>query len=99
MNPMTLLMLVSVIGASALFIALAIFLVLILRQLDPTGGTSTSYLAKIRLGVRAIEIETGHLAPEVTKLNGGLSAVRDGLRVIDDNLGGVIAAVQKQERR
>lgn len=98
MNTMTLLMLLSVAGVAALFIALAVFLVLILRELTPTGGTSTSYLAKIRLGVRAIEIETGHLAPQVTRLNGGLAAIRDGLKAIDANLGGVIAAVQRQGR-
>ena len=47
----TVLALLSVVAASALFIALAIFLVLILRELEPTGGTTTSFLAKIRLGL------------------------------------------------
>jgi len=35
----------------------------------------------------------------VTKLNGGLGAIRDGLRAIDANLGGVITAVVRQEAR
>jgi hypothetical protein len=35
----------------------------------------------------------------VTKLNSGLSAIGDGLRAIDANLGGVIAAVSRQEGR
>lgn len=97
MNTMVLLTLISVVGAAALFVALAIYLVLIASELEPIGGTPTSYLAKIRLGVRAIETETGHLVPQVTRLNAGLSGVRDGLKAIDANLGGLIAAVQRQE--
>ena len=58
-----------------------------------------NFLAKIRLGVRAIEVETGHIAPEVTKLNSGLGAVRNGMRDIDANLGAVIAGVSKQGTR
>ena len=99
MNPFVLLMLGSVVGAAALFIALAIFLNLIIRELSTIGGTSTSYLAKIRLGVRAIERETDALVPQVTKLNTGLSAVRDGLRGIDGNLSGLIDAVGRQEAK
>lgn len=95
----TTLMVVSVVGAWALFIALAIYLILILRELHPTGGTSTSFLAKIRLGLRAIEVETGHLAPEVTRLNQTLGSIRDGLRSVDANLGDALAAVARQEGR
>lgn len=99
MNTMVLLTLISVIAASALFIALALFLTLILRELEPTGRTGVSFLAKIRMGLRAIEIETGHIPKEVTKLNAGLSAVRDGLIVVDGNLARLTAAVLKQEAR
>ncbi|MDQ3419938.1 MAG: hypothetical protein M3541_14380 [Acidobacteriota bacterium] len=99
MNTMVLLTLVSVIAASALFIALAIFLMLILRELNPTGRTGTSFLAKIRMGLRAIEIETGYLPREVTKLNAGLTGVRDGLMVVDDNLAQLASAVVRQEAR
>lgn len=100
---MNLLMLLSVIGAAALFIALATFLVLICNELEAIGGPATrfrkpvNYLSKIRLGVRAIEVQTGGLVPQVTKLNAGLGAVRDGLSVIDSNLGGVIASVVRQK--
>ncbi|CAN5719679.1 hypothetical protein BH24ACI5_BH24ACI5_29100 [soil metagenome] len=97
MNTMVLLTLVSVIAASALFIALAIFLVLILRELDPTGRTGVSFLAKIRLGLRAIEVETGNIPREVTKLNAGLSGVRDGLAVVDGNLARLASSVVAQE--
>ena len=89
----------SVVAASALFIALAVFLMLILAELGPTGGTPMSYLAKIRMGLRAIEIETGHIPVEVTKLNAGLGAIRDGLAVVDGNLGHLATALQRQERQ
>ena len=102
MNPFTLLTLLSVIGAAALFIALAIFLFLISTQLERIGGEErgyglkASYLSKIRVGVRAIEKETGMIPTQVTQLNDTLTKVRDGLVVVNDNLGGVIAAVSKQ---
>jgi len=86
MSTMVWLAIASVAAAAALFIALAVFLVLILRQLGPTGGNGTSFLAKIRLGLRAIEIETGHIPTEVTQLNSGLGAIRNGLVVVDGNL-------------
>lgn len=102
MNPFTMLMLLSVIAAAGLFIALAIFLNRITTQLEKIGGeekgygVKASYLSKIRVGVRAIEAETGMIAPQVTRLNEALTKVRDGLVVVDANLGGVIAAVSKQ---
>lgn len=102
MNTFTLLALLSVAGVWALFIALALFLRQICMVLEDVGGPSTrfyhpkNFLAKIRLGVRAIETETAALAPAVTTLNGGLSAVRDGLKVIDANLGATAAAAMRQ---
>ena len=99
MNVFTLLTLVTVAGAAALFIALVAFLFLIVRELRATGGNPVSYLAKIRLGLRAIEVETGHIVPEVTKLNGTLTSIRDGLRAVDGNLGAVIAGVSRQGAR
>jgi hypothetical protein len=99
MNTMVWLAVASVAGAAALFIALAIFLVLILRQLGAVGGHGTSYLAKIRLGLRAIEIETGHIPKEVTKLNGGLVAIRNGLTAVDGNLGRLGTGLMRQEER
>lgn len=104
MNVLVLLALVSLVGVAALFVALALFLRAIDATLEDVGGPATrfrapsNYLAKIRLGVRAIERETDALAPYVTKVNGGLSAIRDGLKVIDGNLAGVITAVSRQRR-
>lgn len=102
MTTMAWLTLISVAGAAALFLALGIYLALIIRELEATGGAPKGYgahaslLSKIRMGLRAIEVQTGGLAPQVTQLNGGLSAVRDGIKAIDNNLGGVIAAVTRQ---
>lgn len=105
MNPFELLMWVSLAGVAALFIALALFVRAIVRELEAIGGPATrfhrpvNYLSKIRLGLRAIEVETSHLAPMVTGVNQTLTSIRDGLRAIDGSLGGVIANVQQQERR
>ena len=105
MNTMTLLALVSVVAVAALFIALVVYLFKIIAELEQIGGerktygAQSSYLSKIRLGVRAIESQTGMLAPQVTRLNAGLAAVGDGVRAIDSNLGGLIAAVSRQEGR
>lgn len=89
----------SVAAVAALFVTLAVFLIRILDALIPTGGSATSLLAKIRLGLRAIEIETGHLPAEATTLNAGLAAVRDGLNGVGADLGRLAAAVQRQEER
>ncbi len=102
MNTFTLLTLLSVVGASALFIALAIFLFVITAELEEIGGeekgygVKASFLSQIRVGLRAIEVETGNIPTQVAKLNDTLTKVRDGLVVVNDNLGGVIAAVSKQ---
>ena len=105
MNVMVVLAVVSVVGAAALFVALALFLRAIDGELETIGGPTTrfvapaNYLAKIRLGVRAIERQTDALAPQVGRLNDGLPAIRDGLRAIDGNLARLIASVSRQDRR
>ncbi len=89
--------------AAALFVALALYVRAISRELEAIGGPATrfhkpaNYLSKIRLGLRAIEVHTGHIAPEVTRLNGSLAAIRDGLQAIDGSLGRTITSVQGQE--
>ena len=99
MSALVWLALASVAAVVALFVALAVFLVLILGHLRPTGGHGTSLLAKVRLGLRAIEIETGHLPVEVTRLNGGLTAIRDGLGAVDANLARLAGALAQQGKR
>jgi len=104
MNAFVVLAFLSVVGAAALFVALALILRAIDRTLEDIGGPATrfatpaNYLSKIRLGVRAIEKQSDALGPSVTKLNGGLGAIRDGLKAIDANLAGLLAAVSRQTR-
>lgn len=104
MNIIEWLMFKSVVGAAALFIALASYLLHIIAELEQIGGERKIYgapasvLSKIRMGVRAIEMQTSALAPSVIKLNAGLSAVRDGLFAIDRNLTATVTAVAAQEK-
>ena len=105
MNIFVALMTVTLIGVAALFIALAQFVRAIVRALEEIGGPATrfvrpvNYLSKIRLGLRAIEVHTGYIAPQVTQLNQTLTSIRDGLRAIDGSLAGVITNVEQQEQR
>jgi hypothetical protein len=79
------------------FVVLAYALVRISAALESIGGTPTSYLAKLRLGLRAIERETSHLGPQVTQINAGLTQIAGGLVSVDRHLVGTIDAVVKQE--
>lgn len=105
MNTFELLMWISLAGVASLFVALALFVKAIVHQLESIGGPATrffrpvNYLSKIRLGLRAIEVETSHLPPLATELNTTLTSIRDGLRAIDAGLGQVIVNVQRQEER
>lgn len=92
-----LLTVLSCLLALALIAALAFFVVKIINVLDSIGTGGGSSLAMIAWGVRAIEVETGHIPTEVTQLNGGLSQVAAGLRKIDDGLVGIAEAASHQE--
>lgn len=67
------------------------------RLLVDIGGSGNSFLAKLRLGLRAIETETGHLPVQVTRLNETLSKTGEGLKVVNANLEGTIEAALKQK--
>ncbi|MEO5761909.1 MAG: hypothetical protein ABIR28_06315 [Vicinamibacteria bacterium] len=103
MHPLVLLTILSLLGVAALFIALAYYLHGIIRELEAIGGPITmfrrpaNYLAKIRYGLRAIEVETGGIVPQVTRLNQGLSSILQGLRAIDSHLSETIVAVSGQK--
>lgn len=105
MNTFVVLMTITLIGAAALFIALALFVRAIVRELEGIGGPATrfvrpvNYLSKIRLGLRAIEVHTGYIVPQVTRLNQTLTSIRDGLRAIDASLAGTIGHVERQSPR
>ena len=92
------LMLLTILAVLILVFVLVKYLRAIISLLVSIGGDGESYLAKLRLGLRAIETETGHLPTEVTKLNQALSATKDGLEVVDQHLVGTIDAVLKQKK-
>ncbi len=91
-----LLTILTALAALVLVGVLVVYLVRIIGVLERIGGTPTSLLAKIRLGVRAIEQETAALAPEATRLNGSLAGIAQGLRAVDDHLAGTVTAALRQ---
>ncbi len=95
---MALLTLLTAALVLVVLLVVAIALIKISGLLRSIGGTPTSYLAKLRLGLRAIETETGHLTPQVLRLNEGLSAVAGGLDAVDGHLVGTINAAVAQPR-
>ena len=94
---MVLLTVLTAVLVLVFFVVLAVALVHISRALESIGGTPTSFLAKLRLGLRAIEKETSHLTPQVIQVNAGLSQIAGGLVLVDQHLVGAIEAVTKQE--
>lgn len=104
MPSLVLLMWLTVLGVVALFVALALYVRAISRELEEIGGPATrfyrpvNYLSKIRVGLRAIDVHTAHIGPQVTTLNSTLAAIRDGLRTIDAELASAIGGIQRQER-
>jgi len=93
------LMLITILAALLLVWVLIKYLSAIVKVLNTIGGAPASYLAKLRLGLRAIEQETGHLAPQVTQLNETLQKTSEGLKVVDERLSGTIEAVLKQGKK
>ena len=97
MNIFVILMILTVLAVLLLVFVLVKYLSEIINLLTSIGGDGQSYLAKLRLGLRAIEKETSHLPVEVTKLNKALSKTGAGLAAVDENLSGTIDAVVKQK--
>ena len=77
--------------------ALIAFLERIVTGLERIGGAPDSSLGKVRFGVRAIEKETSHLAPQVIQLNAGLTALAGKLSVVDDHLAAVATRLAREE--
>lgn len=92
-----LLMVITILAVLLLVYVLVHYLRAIIKLLTSIGGSGSSYLAKLRLGLRAIETETGHLPTQVTKLNGALTEVAGGLKVVDEELEASIDAALKQK--
>ena len=80
------------------FLVLAYALIKISNVLRSIGGTPTSYLAKLRLGLRAIEAETGHLTPQAVRANENLTSIAGGLDAVDEHLVSTIDAAVAQKR-
>ena len=93
----SLLMILTVLLVLLFVGALIYFVAHIHRLLVNIGGDGKSFLAKLRLGLRAIETETGHLPTQVTKLNQTLSNTGAGLKIVNGHLEGTMEAALKQK--
>lgn len=93
----TLFMILTVLLVLLFVGALIFFVANIHRLLVNIGGNGNSFLAKLRLGLRAIETETGHLPVQVTKLNETLTNTGAGLKVVNGHLEGTIQSALKQK--
>ncbi len=94
METSTLLILVTAVATLVFFGVVARGLMRIAPLLEQIGGNGDSFLAKLRLGLRAIERETSHLPVAAPRVNAGLGAVAAGLMAVDASLGGFFAALQ-----
>lgn len=95
---LTLLIIVSALGALIFLAVVALALTKIVPALEAIGGNGDSLLAKLRLGLRAIERETSHLPAAAPKINAGLASIANGLIQVDATLAGLLAALNAQER-
>ncbi len=71
----------------------------IVAALEAIGGRGDSLLAKLRLGLRAIERETSHLPAAAPNIGAGLQQIAAGLTQVDATLGSLHAALRAQEVR
>lgn len=99
MATVTLLTLLSAVAALAFLATVAVALVKIAGLLEAIGGRGDSYLAKLRLGLRAIERETAALPAAAVPLNRGLGEIAAGLTGVDEGLGELHGALVAQEGR
>lgn len=91
------LMLLTAVEVLALVGALVAYVWRLVRGLERTGGTGSSYLAKVSFGVGAIERETSHLPPQVERLNTGLLNLAGRLDAVGWQLGNVARALDEPE--
>jgi hypothetical protein len=100
-----LLTLVSVALIAIFFAVLVIGVILIAGTLEQIGGGRSSFysgrlsdLGRIAFGVRAIEQQTSHLGPSLTRLNESLTRTGEGLGRIDATLAEATEALKRQRR-
>ena len=85
-------MLLTIVAVLILVFVLIKYLSDISTLLQSIGGDGRSYLAKLRLGLRAIETETSALPTNVIRLNETLTKTAGGLKAVDD---GLVAGIDK----
>ena len=93
----TILMLATAVAVLGFFLVIAFALLRIDPLLEAIGGRGDSYLAKLRLGLRAIERETSHLPIAVPRINAGLGDLAAGLMAVDATLGEAYASLDAQD--
>ncbi len=96
MEPSTILILATAVCVLGFLLVVAFALMRIDPVLESIGGRGESYLAKLRLGLRAIERETSHLPTAAPRVNDGLSALAGGLTTVDATLGQAYTALTAQ---
>jgi hypothetical protein len=96
METTTILILISALLVLLFFAVIALALLKIVPLLEVIGGRGDSYLAKLRFGLRAIEVETSHLPAVAPGINDGLGKIAQGLMAVDDTLGGLHKALLGQ---
>ncbi len=96
MEMSTVLILLTAICVLGFLLVVAVALMRIDPVLEAIGGRGESYLAKLRLGLRAIERETSHLPATAPGINAGLGALAAGLTVVDQTLGEAHSALTRQ---
>lgn len=99
MPAVTILTVLSALAALAFLATVAVALVKIAGALEAIGGRGDSYLAKLRMGLRAIERETSALPAAALPLNRGLGEIAAGLKGVDEGLGQLHAALVAQGGR
>ncbi len=97
MENSTVLMLATALAVLGFFLVIAFALLRIDPVLEAIGGRGDSYLAKLRLGLRAIERETSHLPVAVPRINQGLGELAAGLTAVDATLGEAYALLEAQD--
>jgi len=98
MSAVTLMTLLTALLALIFLAVLAYALIRLNPVLESIGGTPTSYLAKLRFGLRAIEREASHLPGQANRINEQLAAVAEGLATVDQHLERTEAALEAQQR-
>jgi hypothetical protein len=91
----TLLTLLSCLAALVFLGTVAWGLVRIVALLEAIGGKGDSYLAKLRLGLRAIERETSHLPRTAPAINAALAGTAAGLTEVRDGLARVVQGLTR----